>query len=39
MLTCPDKPGIMQAMSSFLVAIHDAQVLVVPDSSADAVSR
>ena len=35
-LTCPDKPGIVDAMSSLLVAVHDgAQVLVIPASSAD----
>jgi predicted amidohydrolase len=34
-LTCPDKPRIVYAMSSFLVAVHDgAQVLVIAASSA-----
>jgi predicted amidohydrolase len=34
-LTCPDKPGIVDAMSSLLVAAHDgAQVLVIPANSA-----
>jgi predicted amidohydrolase len=34
-LTCPDKPGIVDAMSSLLAAVHDgAQVLVIPASSA-----
>lgn len=36
MPTCPDKPGDRGGDVSFLVAVHGgAQVLVIPDSSAD----